>query len=94
MNIGAMIVAAATAVALLVGVEPLNLGLQGVWGGLAILMTSRLLTLLWRYQAADGPLPPPHLQATLGSGYVMGEVGLDEGLLGDKNSGNGRKEGS
>lgn len=56
---GAMGAAALTAVALLVGVEPWELGLQGVWGALAVLMVSRLVTLVWRYQSAGGPLPPP-----------------------------------
>lgn len=53
---GAMVLAAATATGLLLGVEPLNLGLQGVWGALAVLMTSRLATLLWRYTSPKGPL--------------------------------------
>lgn len=52
-------VAAATAVGLLLSVEPLGLGLEGVWGALALLMVSRLATLAWRYQSPSGPLPPP-----------------------------------
>lgn len=53
-----MVVAAATAVGLLLGVEPLGLGLEGVWGAMALLMVSRLGTLAWRYQDPSGPLPP------------------------------------
>ncbi|GAB4812989.1 hypothetical protein N2152v2_000035 [Parachlorella kessleri] len=55
---GAMVVAAATAVGLLLGVEPLGLGLEGVWGAMAVLMVSRMATLAWRYQDPSGPLPP------------------------------------
>lgn len=55
---GAMVLAAATAAGLLLGVEPLGLGLPGVWGALGVLMASRLATLLWRYQSPGGPLPP------------------------------------
>jgi MATE family multidrug resistance protein len=55
---GAMVVAAASAVGLLMGVEPMELGLTGVWGALAVLMTGRLATLVWRYQSPNGPLPP------------------------------------
>ena len=55
---GAMVVAAGTGSALLVGVEPLELGLPGVWYALGLLMTSRLATMIWRYQSATGPLPP------------------------------------
>jgi MATE family multidrug resistance protein len=62
---GAMGVAAATAAALLLGVEPMDLGLQGIWGALAILMGSRLITLMWRFQSQDGPLPPPRPRARL-----------------------------
>lgn len=53
-----MVVAAGTAVALLLGVEPLELGLPGVWYAMGLLMISRLGTMLWRYQSEDGPLPP------------------------------------
>ncbi len=38
-------------------VEPLDLGLGGVWAGLALLQLGRLVTLAWRYQQLDGPLP-------------------------------------
>lgn len=55
---GAMVIAAATAVGLLMGVEPMELGLTGVWGALAVLMAGRLATLVWRYQSPNGPLPP------------------------------------
>ncbi|PRW33758.1 MATE efflux family [Chlorella sorokiniana] len=55
---GAMVVAAGTAVALLLGVEPLGLGLPGVWYAMGLLMLSRLATMMWRYQSEDGPLPP------------------------------------
>ena len=53
-----MLVAAGTGSALLLGVEPLELGLPGVWYALGLLMTSRLATMVWRYQSATGPLPP------------------------------------
>ena len=53
-----MVLAAGTAVGLLLGVEPLGLGLPGVWWALGLLMASRLGTMLWRYQSEDGPLPP------------------------------------
>ena len=55
---GAMLISAAAAVALLFGVEPMNSGLPGVWEALAVLMTGRLVTLVWRYQSKNGPLPP------------------------------------
>lgn len=55
---GAMVLAAGTAAGLLLGVEPLELGLPGVWYALGLLMVSRLGTMLWRYQSEDGPLPP------------------------------------
>ena len=38
-------------------VEPLDLGLRGVWAGLALLQLGRLATLAWRYQDPNGPLP-------------------------------------
>lgn len=55
---GAMVVSVTAGVAVLSAVEPLELGLEGVWAGLALLMTGRLVTLVWRYQQLDGPLPP------------------------------------
>lgn len=55
---GAMVLAAGTAAGLLLGVEPLELGLPGVWYALGLLMVSRLGTMMWRYQSEDGPLPP------------------------------------
>ena len=55
---GAMVLAAGTAAGLLLGVEPLGLGLEGVWCALALLMVSRLGTMVWRYQSEQGPLPP------------------------------------
>ena len=61
-----MVVAAATAAGLLLGVEPLGLGLEGVWGAMALLMLSRLGTLWWRYQDPSGPLPPPSAAPALG----------------------------
>jgi hypothetical protein len=54
----AMAISAATATGLLQGVQPLGLGLEGVWGAMAMLMVSRLATLVWRYQDPSGPLPP------------------------------------
>jgi hypothetical protein len=53
-----MVIASASTVVLLLLVEPLDLGLEGVWAALAVLMLGRLTTLTWRYQALDGPLPP------------------------------------
>jgi len=53
-----MVVSVTAGVAVLSAVEPLELGLEGVWAGLALLMTGRLVTLVWRYQQLDGPLPP------------------------------------
>ena len=38
-------------------VEPLDLGIGGVWAGLALLQVGRLVTLAWRYQQPGGPLP-------------------------------------
>ncbi len=55
---GAMGIAATATVAVLLAVEPLDTGLQGVWQSLAFLSMMRLSTLLWRYQiSANGPLP-------------------------------------
>lgn len=54
-----MLAAAGTAVPLLLLVEPLKLGLTGVWGSLAVLMASRLALLTWRYNSSKGPLRPP-----------------------------------
>lgn len=48
-------IAATATVAVLLAVEPLDTGLQGVWQSLAFLSMMRLSTLLWRYQ--NGPLP-------------------------------------
>lgn len=58
----AMIGASAVAASLLVMVEPSGTGLEGVWAALAMLMVGRLATLGWRFQSADGPLPPTVLQ--------------------------------
>lgn len=58
----AMIGASAIAASLLVMVEPSGTGLEGVWAALAVLMVGRLATLGWRFQSADGPLPPTVLQ--------------------------------
>jgi hypothetical protein len=57
----AMIGASAVAASLLVMVEPSGTGLEGVWTALAVLMVGRLATLGWRFQSADGPLPPTQL---------------------------------
>lgn len=82
---GAMVVAAASAVGLLVGVEPMELGLTGVWGALALLMAGRLVTLVWRYQSPKGPLPPYILSA--------GEQEEDE-LLSSASAGDSKRSGS
>lgn len=55
---GAMALAAASGSSLLLLAPPLGLGLQGVWAALAVLQLGRLGTLLWRYHAPGGPLPP------------------------------------
>ena len=49
-----MALAAITAGGALLCVVPLGLGLEGVWGAITLLMTVRLLTMIWRYQS--GPL--------------------------------------
>lgn len=54
----AMVGASAVATSLLMMVEPWEAGLEGVWSALAVLMMARLLTLGWRYQSQDGPVPP------------------------------------
>lgn len=53
-----MAVSAVSTVVVFAAVEPLELGLTGVWVGLSLLMMGRLTTLVWRYQQLDGPLPP------------------------------------
>ena len=68
---GAMVVAAGTGSALLVGVEPLELGLPGVWYALGLLMTSRLATMIWRYQSATGPLPPSGVHPSPGPAWPL-----------------------
>ena len=55
-----MVLVAVSTVAVFSAVEPLDLGLTGVWAGLSILMLARLTTLVWRYQQLDGPLPPAY----------------------------------
>ncbi|KAG1676823.1 hypothetical protein FOA52_010332 [Chlamydomonas sp. UWO 241] len=54
----AMVLASAGTVAGLLAVEPLGLGLNGVWAMCSLLMAMRLLTLGVRYASEDGPLPP------------------------------------
>ena len=54
---GAMALSAAGTLVVFSLVEPLDLGLGGVWAGLALLQLGRLVTLAWRYQQTDGPLP-------------------------------------
>ena len=71
---GAMVVAAAAAVGLLFSVEPMELGLVGVWGALATLMTGRLATLVWRYQDPQGPLPPS-VGSSAGTGGSINKEG-------------------
>lgn len=75
-----MVVAAGTAVGLLLGVEPLGLGLPGVWYAMGILMVSRLGTMLWRYQSEDGPLPPSGEWRGVGAGGRCGVHACWEGL--------------
>ena len=94
-----MVVAAGTAVCLLLGVEPLELGLPGVWYALGLLMVSRLATMVWRYQSEDGPLPPSAAlaaqqqqllaaasAAVLSGGSAVGSMdGADAGSSNDSN---------
>ena len=54
----AMTLVAGGAAALLLSLQPLGLGLWGVWVGLVGLMVGRCASLAWRYWALDGPLPP------------------------------------
>jgi len=63
--VGAMVLAAGSAAGLLLAVEPLQLGLPGVWVAQAVLMAGRLATLGLRYQSSSGPLPPHEAVRTL-----------------------------
>eukprot|EP00798_Chlamydomonas_sp_ICE-L_P016327 gene16328-22517_t len=56
--VAAMALASSSTAVLLLAIEPLGLGLEGVWEALAVLMVGRVTTLTYRYQMADGPLPP------------------------------------
>ena len=51
----AMSLAAGCVVVFLAAVEPLDLGLPGVWYALAGLMLLRMMTLVWRFESNDGP---------------------------------------
>ena len=51
----AMSLAAGCVVAFLAAVEPMDLGLPGVWYALAGLMLLRMATLVWRYESKNGP---------------------------------------
>ena len=64
----AMTLAAGSAVVFLAAVEPLDLGLKGVWYALAALMTLRMGTLVWRYQSSSGPFSPQGQQVVLEAG--------------------------
>ena len=61
----AMSLAAGCVVALLAAVEPLDLGLPGVWYALAGLMLLRMTTLVWRYQSSSGPFSKNGIQLDL-----------------------------
>lgn len=74
----AMTVAAGSAILLLASVEPLDLGIEGVWYALAALMTFRLGTLVYRYQSDDGPLSPARVEL----------IGEEESLKRSSNSEN------
>ena len=74
---GAMAVSAASTLVVFALVEPLDLGLHGVWAGLAMLQLGRLATLAWRYQSADGPLPPLYLSDQLRDGQRSDAEGTD-----------------
>eukprot|EP00898_Chlorokybus_atmophyticus_P003944 jgi/Chlat1/4550/Chrsp29S04457 len=54
----AMVAATAGTASALALVEPLDLGLAGVWSALVVLMLGRAGTLAFRYTARDGPLGP------------------------------------
>ncbi len=51
----AMSLAAGCVVVFLAAVEPLDLGLPGVWYALAGLMLLRMMTLVWRFESKSGP---------------------------------------
>ena len=76
--VGAMILSAGSAVALLLAAEPMGLGLEGVWGALAVLMAGRLATLAFRYQSPTGPLPP--LNAETEAAELEAAKEMQEGL--------------
>lgn len=61
----AMSLAAGCVVSFLAAVEPLDLGLPGVWEALAGLMLLRMATLVWRYQSNDGPFSKEGIQLDL-----------------------------
>ena len=50
----AMVLSAAPAVALLLSVQPLDLGLRGVWAALALLIALRAVTAGWRWWGPSG----------------------------------------
>jgi hypothetical protein len=86
-----MVLAGGTAAALLLGVEPLELGLPGVWYAMGLLMVSRLGTMMWRYQSESGPLPPsaerrPQPDAGDGGGGVAAAAGLGPPSLASSSS--------
>jgi hypothetical protein len=76
----AMIGASAVAASLLVMVEPSGTGLEGVWTALAVLMVGRLATLGWRFQSADGPLPPTQLHLQQQQQLPQHEQQQEEGV--------------
>lgn len=67
----AMLGSAIGAGALLFAVEPLHAGIMGIWMALAVLMTGRLGTLLWRYHSRNGPF-------TMREHGSSGENGISE----------------
>lgn len=73
----AMTLAAGSAVVFLAAVEPLDLGLQGVWYALAALMILRMSTLVWRYQSRRGPFSSEGQEVILKAGNNSMDVVLE-----------------
>lgn len=66
----AMVGAAGCAVAALVAAEGADMGLEGVWACLAVLMAGRAATLLWRFHSPNSALhvPPEVTRRALAAG--------------------------
>jgi putative MATE family efflux protein len=78
----AMSLAAGCVLAFLTAVEPLDLGLPGVWYALAGLMVLRMATLVWRYESKDGPFAKKGIPLDLN---VLGSMdSFDSGITVDE----------